>query len=75
MSSECVQDDWSSHFTSGHGLKKQNGSVLFDISDAWDKGVFKSDYISLYLHNWMVLHLCIVFAIGESPRACSKYSH
>ena len=33
------------------------------------------DYISLYLHNWAVLRLSIVFTIGESPRVCSKYSH
>ena len=35
--------------------------------------IFKCDYISLYLHNWAVLQLCIVFSIGESPRVCAKY--
>ena len=25
--------------------------------------IFKCDYISLYLHNWAVLRLCIVFSI------------
>ena len=52
------------------GFKKA-GSVLSDIGDSW----LKSDYISLYLHNWAVLRLCIVFTIGESPRVSSKYSH
>ena len=51
--------------TLGHGFKKA-GSVL-----AKDK----SDYITRYLHNWMVLRMCIVFTIGESPRVCSKYSN
>ena len=60
--------------TLGRGFKWA-GSVLFDIGDSWDKDCFKSDYISLYLHNSVVLRLCIVFSIGESPRACSKYSH
>ena len=43
----------------------------FDIGDAWDNDCFKSDYISPYLYNWVVLQLCIVFTVGESPRACS----
>ena len=37
--------------------------------------IFKCDYISLYLHSWTVLRLCIVFSISGSPRVCSKYSH
>ena len=54
---------------------KKSGSVIFHIGDFCDKVFFKSDYISLYLYNWAVLRLCIVFTIGESPRVCSKYSH
>ena len=45
--------------TLGCGFKKA-GSVLFDIGDSWDK-----DYISLYLHKWVVLRLCIVFTLGN----------
>ena len=37
--------------------------------------IFKCDFISLYLHTWAVLRLCIVFSVDESPRVCSKYSH
>ena len=37
--------------------------------------IFKSDYITRYLHTWVVLRLCIIFTIGESPRVCSKFSH
>ena len=55
------------------GLKKPVQSSL--ISVAPETRIFKCDYISLYLHNWAVLRLCIVFSIGESPRVCSKYSH
>ena len=32
--------------------------------------LFKSDNITGYLHTWMVLRLCIIFTIGESPRVC-----
>ena len=39
------------------------------------QGHFKCDYITRYLHTWVVLWLCIIFTIGESPRVCSKYSH
>ena len=39
------------------------------------QGRFKSDYITRYLHTWVVLRLCIIFTVGESPRICSKYSH
>ena len=35
--------------------------------------IFKCDYLSLYLHYWAVLRLCIVFSIDESPHVCSKY--
>ena len=57
----------------GHGFKKAN-SVFFDIGDAWDKDFFlKSDYISLCLHNWVVLR-CVSFTKGESSRVCSKYT-
>ena len=38
-------------------------------------GLFKSDYITRYLHTWVVLRLCISFTIGEGPRVRSKYSH
>ena len=37
--------------------------------------LFKSDNITRYLHNWVVLRLCVVFTIGVSPRACFKYSN
>ena len=59
--------------TLGHGFKKA-GSVLFDIC-APGQGLFKSDYITRHLHNWVVLRLCIVFTTGESPRVCSEYSN
>ena len=39
------------------------------------QGFFKSDYITRYLHTWVVLRLCIVFTMGEIPRVCSKYRH
>ena len=39
------------------------------------QGLFKSDYITRYLHTWVVLRLCIIYTIGESPCICSKYSH
>ena len=57
----------------GHGFKKA-GSVLL-IFVRLGQGLFKSDYITRYLHTWVVLRLCIVFTIGESPRVCSKYSN
>ena len=47
-------------------LKKPVQSFLISVTP---------DYISLYLHNWAVLRLCIVFTIGESPPVCSKHSH
>ena len=40
------------------GFKKA-GSVLFHIGDSWDKAFLNPIYISLYLHNWAVLRLCI----------------
>ena len=52
------RDDFSSitikptFVTLGRGFKKV-GSVLFDIC-APGKGLFKSDYITRYLHNWVV---------------------
>ena len=39
------------------------------------QGLFKFDYITRYLHTWVVLRLCIIFTIGESPRFCAKYCH
>ena len=57
----------------GHALKKA-GSVLYDICAPGTR-IFKSDYITRYLHTWVVLLLCIIFTIGESPRVCSKYIH
>ena len=29
--------------------------------------IFKSDYITRYLHTWVV-RLCIILTVGESPR-------
>ena len=52
-------------------LKKPVQSSLISVNPG--TRIFKCDYISLYLHNWAVLRLCIVFSIGESPRVCSKY--
>ena len=54
-------------------LKKPVQSSLISVTPG--TRIFECDYISLYLHNWAVLRLCIVFLIGESPRVCSKYSH
>ena len=49
--------------TLGHGFKKA-GSVLVDIGDSLDKEFFfKSICISLYLHNWVVLRLCIALKV------------
>ena len=31
------------------------------------QGLFKSDYISRYLHTWVLLRFCIIVTIGESP--------
>ena len=65
----------SKFVTFGHGFKKA-GSVLFDICvPGTRQGLSKSDYIIRYLHNWVVLWLCIVFTLGESPRVCSRYSN
>ena len=76
LESKCTYDESSSIAIEltfcvalRRGFKKVD-SVLSDIGDSWD-----SVYISLYLHNWAVLRLCIVFTIGDSPRVCSKYSH
>ena len=52
-------------------LKKPVQSSLISVTPG--TRIFKCDYISLYLHNWAVLRLCIVFSIGESPCVCSKY--
>ena len=60
-------------FILGHGFKKA-GSVLYAIVRP-RQGRFKSEYITRYLHTWVVLRLCIIFTIGEGPRVCSKYSH
>ena len=57
----------------GAVLKRLVQSSL--ISVALETMFFKSDYIKRYLHNWVVLRLCIVFTIGESLRVCSKYSN
>ena len=48
----------------GRSFKKA-GSVLFVIGDSWDKDFLNPNYISLYLHTWVVLWLCVVFTIGE----------
>ena len=54
------RDDFSSiaieltYVTLGHGFKNA-GSVLFDICAPGT-----SDYITRYLHNWVVLLLCSV---------------
>ena len=53
------------------GLKKKPVQS-FLISVTPGTRIFKCDYISLYLHNWAVLRLCIVFSIGEMPRVCSN---
>ena len=53
------------------GFKKPVQSSLISVTPG--TRIFKCGYISLYLHNWAVLRLCIVFSIGESPRVCSKY--
>ena len=67
-----LRDDLSTFVILGHGFKKA-GSVLYIYAPG--TRTFKSDYIIRYLHTWVVLRLCIVFKIGESPRFCSKYSH
>ena len=59
--------------TLGHGFKKA-GSVLFDICAPGTRTFLSQiTYITRYLHNWMVLRLCIVFTIGDSSRVCSQY--
>ena len=55
------------------GFKKPVQSSLISVTPG--TRTLKCDYISLYLHNWAAIRLCIVFSIGESPRVCSKYSH
>ena len=45
----------------GHGFKKSRFSPLWYLC-AWD---------TRYLHTWVLLRLCIIFTIGESPRVCS----
>ena len=54
-------------------LKKPVQSFLIFLR--LGQGIFKSDYITRYMHNWVVLQLCIVFTLGESSRVCSKYSN
>ena len=57
----------------GRGFKKPVQSSMIFVR--LGQGLFKSDYITRYMHTWVVLRLCIIFTIGESPRVCSKYSH
>ena len=43
-----------------HGLKKspvQSSKIFVRLG----QGRFKSDYITRYLHTWVVLRLCIIF--------------
>ena len=43
------------------------GALSSLLSVHLGQGIFKPDYITRYLHSWVVLRLCIVFTIGESP--------
>ena len=54
-------------------LKQPVQSSLISVTSG--TRIFKCNNISLHLHNWAVLRLCIVFSIGESLRVCSKFSH
>ena len=69
--------DWSRRTNLCHlgtWFKKGRFSPLWYLC-AWDKDFFPFDYITRYLHTWVVLRLCIILIIGESPKVCSKYSH
>ena len=46
----------------GRGFKKPVQSFLMSVTPGTRS--FKSDYISLYLHNLVVLRLCIVYGEG-----------
>ena len=53
-------------------LKKPVQSSLIFVR--LGQGIFKSDYITRYLHDWVVLTV-VYSLIGASPRVCSKHNN